>query len=138
MKCFVFLVMFCVCGVANAATMCVPDLSTCESCTGVKSIGQMFWSADCCGVPVSGVWMPVNGNNKRSVDIAELYLEHIIDGVGGSGYNFCVMLSPFIAPYAVNVKHYWVAGSDICSGFIPRCAVTYCDETVSEYSGGWL
>lgn len=123
-------------GAANAATMCVPDLSTCDSCSDFKTVGQMFWSANCCGVPVSGWWIGYNGN-IRSVDIETLSAGDLNASVGGSGYNLCVMMSPFVAPYAVNVVHSVLAASDDCSGFIPKCAVTYCDETVPQISGDW-
>lgn len=123
-------------GAANAATMCVPDLSTCDSCTDFERRGQFFWSANCCGVPVSGWWIGYN-ENVRSVDIETLSTNALKPEVGVNGYNLCVMMSPFIAPYAVNVVHSVLGGSYGCSGFIPKCAVTYCDETVPQISGGW-
>lgn len=120
---------------ANAATMCVPDLSTCDSCTDFETRGQLFWSANCCGVPVSGWWIGY-GENVRSVDIDTLYSDSLRSGTGVMGYNLCVMMTPFVAPYAVNVEYTWLSSSWVCDGFIPRCAVTYCDETLSQGNGG--
>ena len=123
------------CMPVHAATMCVPDLSTCESCTDFDTIGELFWSANCCGVPVSGIWL-AQGNNKRSIDINTLAQQNPNFGTGGMGYNTCIMLSPFIAPYAVNVECSVLAYSYICDKFIPRCAMTSCNETIKcDYSG---
>ena len=38
---------------AYAATMCVPDLSSCESCGALGSNGPI-WYADCCGTNIVG------------------------------------------------------------------------------------
>ena len=137
MKFLVVFLLLLVCGPTRAATMCVPDLSTCESCTDFEDFGMILWSANCCGVPVSGFWLGYS-SNERSVDIAKNDLIGAQLEYGGMGYNVCVMMSPIVAPYAVNVKHDWILNSSVCKSFIPRCAMTYCDETVPKSSSGGM
>lgn len=139
MKCFVFLVMLCVCGVANAATMCVPDLSTCESCTDGTYDGYS-WSANCCGVNVSGIGFWV-GNWVAS------YTQSVPQNIsieqrdeGGSGYVACLMTSPFVSDYFhVPILSYTM--SSIVGGwcsrlFNPKCAIVGCDLEI-EIDGNW-
>ena len=122
----------------------MPDLSACESCTDFQEVvGGLLWSANCCGVPVSGVWLPMLSERSgcpvetRSVSIEELGLDCVSTGVGAVGRNFCVMLSPIIAPYAVQVNYAMITNPVECSEFIPKCAFTYCSEEVLCSYGGF-
>lgn len=127
-------------GASHAATMCVPDLSTCESCTDFEVLdeGKIVWRANCCGVPVTGFWgvYHVSGALERSYSMKGLASLSFLDYVG---HNICVMLSPFVASYGVVVGRSGVADGNraySCDGFIPRCAFTYCDEVVENPGGG--
>ena len=144
MKCFVFLVMLCVCGVANAATMCVPDLSTCESCTAVATDG-ILWTADCCGVRVSGVQIRfhnIGNSNVSSIDVKSMSFQG--EAYYGHVYTFCMMTQPVFAPYInlVGCGDSDGVSGDCASDFIPKCALTYCSDKIEcknvEGSGGWL
>ncbi len=141
-KIFCLLCLLTCVGASHAATMCVPDLSTCESCTDFEVLdeGKIVWRANCCGVPVAGFWgvRHVSDALKRSSSMEELAGLNLMESVG---YNICVMLSPFVASYGVIVG--WSGGVDVsraysCDGFIPRCAFTYCDEVVARPGGGVL
>lgn len=127
--------LFCV-EVSQAATMCVPDLSTCESCTDFEELsgaGNVLGRANCCGVPVVLLWGAFYSSSDsmdRSFSMS-LY-EYVFHSAGAMSFDVCMMVAPFVAPYAVVVGHGLAAGVDACAGFIPRCAFTYCDEKVYE------
>lgn len=129
-------------GVSHAATMCVSDLSTCESCTDFEELagtGYVLGKANCCGVPVVLLWgaKPSYGySENRSFDLSRYY--DVFHTPGNTGFDVCMMVAPFVAPYAVVVEHGGIAsGVFACAGFIPRCAFTYCDEAVELGSGDW-
>lgn len=127
-------------GASHAATMCVPDLSTCESCTDYERLlgpYGVLLKANCCGVPVVLVWVGYSSNEteNRSFDLSRhIYL--IYKPGGGYGLNVCMMVSPFVAPYGVVFDGPLTVVE--CERFIPRCAFTYCDEVVEwdGYDGG--
>lgn len=124
--------LFCI-GVSQAATMCVPDLSTCESCTDFEVLsgaGNVLGKANCCGVPVVLLWGGRHSvyNENRSFDLSKY--SDVDHSVGAVGFNVCMIVSPFVAPYGVVVGFGVMNGAYGCEGGIPRCAFTYCDEEV--------
>lgn len=137
--CLLFL-LTCV-GASHAATMCVPDfgLSTCESCTGFRELRDSIWYASCCGVGVYGVYFPMHGDfsTKRSVLTNKNDGADVVDLAGGQNRNFCLMLTPVVAPYMVQVSYNFAYTSSECTKFIPRCAFTYCDEDVELEQNSW-
>lgn len=134
-KIFCLLCLLTCVGASHAATMCVPDLSTCESCTDFEVLSgtyDLFGKANCCGVPVVLLWGSHISSTamKRSLDVSSL--QRVSHATGAMGFNVCMMVSPFVAPYVVVMEHGLASGVDACAGFIPRCAFTYCDEKVYE------
>ena len=126
------------CTPSFAATMCVPDygLSTCDSCKNFKEIAYTSsWYASCCGVDVYGVYLPMKADFgiTRSVSANE-FDGSFFTPAGSMHRNFCLMLSPVIAPYMVQVSYDFDWSVSACNTFIPRCAMTYCDGVV-EPSG---
>lgn len=122
-------------GASHAATMCVPDLSTCESCTDLELLAgtdHVLGKANCCGVPVVLLWgwSHRSSTENRSFDLSNYSTVH--HSIGGNVFNVCMMVAPFVAPYAVVVGYGVASGVSGCAGFIPRCAFTYCDEKVYE------
>ena len=124
--CLLFVLM---CGGANAATMCVPDLSTCTSCTNFSYSG-MTWSANCCGVDVSGIALEDIKSNSVSIAFNEVSLP---DPYGYYTYRHtCFMLHPFVMPYG------YVVGCDsglymdasLCGAIVPKCMFEKCPEKV--------
>ena len=112
----VLLMFFCVS--VNAATMCVPDLSTCESCTSFVVEGSK-WSAVCCGVETRGYlfWgtrdMLGGGSWRLALRLPPK------DNVTSDSY-LLVMTYPVVAEYGVVV----CAGA--FSQMAPRCAFQEC------------
>ena len=106
------------CGAANAATMCVPDRGSCTSCTDATVIGELAWSASCCGVDVVGMAVPLPGEFLDDVCYTDkglhdftLYNEREI--VYASWYSCgCVVAVPkFIEKfYAVEMTYDWRTG----------------------------
>lgn len=96
-------------GASHAATMCVPDLSTCESCTDFEELvgtsSNVLGKANCCGVPVVLLWGYYQSASieKRSFGLSRY--EGVYHSVGAMGFDVCMMVSPFVAPYAVVVGH---------------------------------
>lgn len=129
MRFFVVLLGMFVCGVANAATMCVPDLSTCTSCTNFSYSG-MTWSANCCGVDVSGIALEDVGANSVSIAFNEVSLP------SPNGYYLfrqtCFVLHPFVMPYGYVVGCSAGAYMDasLCGAIVPKCMVEKCPEKV--------
>ena len=132
--CLLFL-LTCV-GASHAATMCVPDLSTCESCTDGTYSGYT-WSANCCGIPVSGVALPyriISGLSRTvSLDDAEAAAQNL----GTSDFAaLCVMLKPVVASngFVGNCLGYpatLLKAAEECAGFfIPKCVFTQCTSFV--------
>ncbi len=117
---------------ANAATMCVPDLSTCESCAAVSYSGTQ-WVANCCGVRVSGIgfWLG---------DFVRPYTQSVPQSISyeqredGQNYVCCLMTYPFVpdyyhVPILSNTRSSIVG--DWCSRlFNPRCAIVGCDLAI--------
>lgn len=134
----VFLVFLCLS--ANAATMCVPDLSTCESCEPVTSADGYNelhrWKANCCGIEVSGI----GGTGLFGSYLSALYVGDNDIDMGDAGDSlWCLMLKPFVAPY-INVPVWsWTGISyrayNCESLFIPKCAVTYCSGKADLVGG---
>ena len=134
------LLLFMVCVPVRAATMCVPDLSTCESCTPVTSADGYNnlhrWKANCCGIEVSGV----GGIGLFGSGLSALYVgDNDIDMGAVGGSLWCLMLKPFVAPY-INVPVWSWSGISYkaynCESlFIPKCAVTYCSGEADMVGG---
>jgi len=131
-KIFCLLCLLTCVGASHAATMCVPDLSTCESCTDGTYSGYT-WSANCCGIPVSGVALPyhiISGFSRTvSLDDAEVAAENL----GSSNLAaLCVMLKPVVASngFVGNCLRYpatLLKAAEECAGFfIPKCVFTQC------------
>lgn len=136
----VFLVFLCLS--ANAATMCVPDLSTCKSCELVTSAAWdndlHRWKKNCCGIEVSGI----GGNGRLGYYRSVPYVGGIdIDMDEGDTSLWCLMLEPFVAPYIY--VPLWSRGASIpyerynCAEyFSPECAVTYCSGGAARIGSG--
>lgn len=114
---------------ANAATMCAPDLSTCESCTDGTYDGG-YWTAECCGVQVSGVAFDAPSEqleDKQSQPLREFGLPGASDG----RYIACLMLSPIVAKYyhmPVISNRWRTSAGQICmENFKPVCALVECN-----------
>ena len=115
----------------RAATMCVPDLSTCESCTDGTYDGYS-WSANCCGIPVSGVALPYLQTGGSSLTISLDDTEAAARGIGSAMAALCVMLKPVVAsngflgrcivPPYTSLK----AAERCAEHFIPKCVFTQC------------
>lgn len=125
---FSFLLLF-ICVSAYAATMCVPDLSTCDSCSVNVGGGGVKWSATCCGVEIEGVMF---------------YGGYTFNGAGGASFPLVSMpLTPgstsdvfvFVITYPVVAEY----GLVVCSNnsqngyvnIVPKCAFQQC--SVSSY-----
>lgn len=138
-KIFCLLCLLTCVGVSHAATMCVPDLSTCESCTDGTYSG-FTWSANCCGIPVSGVALPLlapGSSPTLSLDDAEAAAQII----GGSSLSaLCIMLKPVVASNGFIGKCIGhsptpLKAAKLCAEFfIPKCVFTQC--TGSFFSCG--
>ena len=116
---------------ANAATMCAPDLSTCESCTDGTYDG-ITWTRNCCGTQVSGIAVGMEAKDGQYVKKSVVLTDEVF--VPGRWFCLCVMTSPIVAPYAV-------AGNTYCgintvsdcavkcaARFSPKCAFTECTD----------
>ncbi len=134
-KIFCLLCLLTCVGASHAATMCVPDLSTCESCTDfeelVYTVG-LVGKANCCGISVVLLWGKYGYATVMDRSLNVPSFGSVSHGLEGMGFDVCMMVSPFVAPYAVVVGHGFASGVSACAGFIPRCAFTYCDEKVYE------
>ena len=114
---FVSLLMF-FCVSVNAATMCVPDLSTCESCRSFVLEGSK-WSAVCCGVETRG-YLFFGTRDMLAGDSWRLALRQPPkNNITSDSYVF-VMTYPVVAEYGVVV----CAGA--LSQMAPRCAFQEC------------
>lgn len=129
-KIFCLLCLLTCVGASHAATMCVPDLSTCDSCTDLEVFSDTLGKANCCGVSVVLLWGRYGFSivMNRSSDV--YILGKVSHETGAMGFDVCMMVAPFVAPYAVVVGYGLASGVNACAGFIPRCAFTYCDERV--------
>ena len=129
------LLLFMVCVPVHAATMCVPDLSTCESCTPISS--GALWVADCCGTRVSGVQIKSDFQGSASAYSGEASREFVDPYflVNSDRFEtYCIMTAPVFATYINFVGcSNWVmsAAGDCATDFKPKCALTYCDEIVT-------
>ena len=117
-------------GASHAATMCVPDLSACESCTDATYKG-ITWTATCCGVEVSGIAVGMHAEYEQVVKRSVALTDDSF--IPGNWYCLCVMTSPVLAPYAVAANNYCAESSANtycayrCSwSFSPRCAFAEC------------
>ena len=95
-------------GVSDAATMCVPDLSTCNSCTDGTYNG-IEWKATCCGVEVSGVAVGIQFDQVEGAFVFNLASQ--IEGDARENACGCIVLRP-VASAGV-----YVSFSTNCSGF---------------------
>lgn len=117
------LLLFMVCVPVHAATMCVPDLSTCTSCSDFTYEG-IEWSANCCGVYVRGFYVEdVVDNTTPSHEVMMKDVQ-----LFGSGNNYraiCFMVSPFVAPYGVanDCIRYERHSKINCFNFVPSVAI---------------
>lgn len=112
MKRFLFVFALCVCSSANAATMCAPDLSTCESCTDGTYSG-VSWTATCCGVTVSGI-----GVNIGMYSLYHMFCKNFsygntrfTDG-GDQGACTCIMQEPVVAQFWPMIYYGTISGID--------------------------
>lgn len=119
-------------GASHAATMCVPDLSTCESCTDGTYSGYT-WSANCCGIPVSGVALPYMLAAAVSLTVSLDDAEAAAEMIGGSNVAaLCVMLKPVVASngFVGNCIGYpptsLKAAEECARYFIPKCVFSQC------------
>lgn len=119
-------------GASHAATMCVPDLSTCESCTDGTYSGYT-WSANCCGIPVSGVALPYRPIDALSRTISLDDAEAAAQIIGGSDLvTLCVMLKPVVASNGFVVRclgpfpTLLTAAEECARYFIPKCVFSQC------------
>lgn len=135
MRFFVVLFVMTICTGTHAATMCVPDLSTCTSCTNFSYSG-IQWTANCCGVDVSGITL-----DDVAADNISVSFDEIVPSMAG-GYLYrhvCFVLWPFVMPYG------YVAGCDtslystasLCGAIVPKCMVEKCSEEVVCDAGGY-
>ena len=153
----VLLLMF-LCVPARAATMCVPDLSTCDSCTEVSSDSTGKWVADCCGVRVSGIafYALYNLFVTESENNSMMFGGYDLSDFIGKKLSVCFMTEPVVAPYFHLISNYELNGSTCCvycssgtggcvyhdgfstnaakicsKAFKPVCAYGKCSETLS-------
>ena len=132
-KLFCFLGMFVAFCSANAATMCVPDLSACESCRDF-SYSDAFWTANCCGVFVKGMYFITQGiaPSVKSAPVERLFPTGTALGASAE-YDVCFMVYPFISEYATiaSCGGVYLFSADVsrCASFSPKCALTYCSES---------
>lgn len=146
-KIFCLLYLLTCVGASHAATMCVPDLSTCESCAPVSTSGSQY-VVNCCGVDVSGValfWYAPTSVVPSSVSVDSVNVTY-------RDYLFvaCYMVSPFAAPYmhivSLNLASCVISAyknvdiADLCmNSFKIKCALTECVDSVgcsSQSLGG--
>lgn len=125
--------------------MCVPDLSTCESCTNPEyNSVTSSWSVNCCDTKISGYVFTIFVNESPT------YKSHSIGSSVSSGHVVyaCMMTQPFVAPY----MYVDSLGPDKCTSSAmtgqnlaklcannvqPKCFVTNCREyTTPCLSGG--
>ena len=129
MRFFVVLFVMTICTGTHAATMCVPDLSTCTSCTNFSYSG-IQWTANCCGVDVSGIALDDVAADNISVSFDEIRF--------GSPYGYhvfrhvCFVLWPFVMPYGyVTVcDASYNLDASLCGAIVPKCMVEKCSEEV--------
>ncbi|MDW2958823.1 MAG: hypothetical protein R8M37_03385 [Alphaproteobacteria bacterium] len=139
------------CGTANAATMCVPDLSTCESCSEVSYDHTGKWEADCCGVRVSGVafYTSYRSGMTNSLDVSLALAPD--PSADKKVVSVCLMTRPVVAHYFYLVKNrscciYFSPGMDFpvyndgsatvasqncASAFKPVCALSRCSDILN-------
>ncbi len=133
MRFLIVLVGMFVCLGARAATMCMPDLSNCTSCTNFSYSGTV-WSANCCGVDVSGIMI----SNHIDYNLGDLqYVSQSFDELGTFGSfgifrHTCFILWPFVLPYGYVVKcdSAYVDSIVSCGAIIPKCMVEKCSDKV--------
>lgn len=141
MRMWVCCVCVLVCATANAATMCVPDLSTCESCVPITR--GVLWVADCCGTRVSGVEISSGyfGGRAWSGKASRNLTTDFYDLVNGDVFEtYCIMTAPVFAKYItfVGCSSATPALAGNCAeNFKPKCALTECDEIITCNNGSW-
>ena len=132
-------------GVSDAATMCVPDLSTCNSCVSVTFSGTQ-WVADCCGVSVSGIGFFIADNYYSYTQSVPQTINIAVSNPAnylGYAYVACLMTSP-VVPKFYHVPFLVQYGSEafddvgeVCSyNFNPKCAISGCDLSPHTLSSG--
>ncbi len=131
---------------ANAATMCVPDLSTCDSCTGGAYSG-LTWSATCCGVDVAGVVLPTMVSGVLTGSLFRLeessWLSTLCATSGNTTGVVCVMTKPFFVqngyvPVCVRGADFINEAAQKCAQYFrPKCVFSDCGvPPYCESSGG--
>lgn len=134
MRLFIVLFVMFLCAGAHAATMCVPDLSNCTSCTNFSYSG-IKWSANCCGVRVSGIALDDVAANNVSVPFEEVEVPIVY------GYyvfrHVCFVLSPFVMSYGyvVGCDTMQYTDASLCGAIVPKCMVEKCSEKAVCNSG---
>ena len=130
MKKFILLSVL-LCGGANAATMCVPDLSACDSCGAVSNNLHTFY-VNCCGVDVMGL-----GIQNFNTTACGTSLNDPLFTVRTTGYCVCIMTWPIMATFA----HVVPKGNESCgyicaNNFNPYYAFNE-DEQWQDYCNGF-
>ena len=132
--------------------MCVPDLSTCESCSEVSYDNTGKWEADCCGVRVSGVafYTSYRSGMTNSLDVSLALAPD--PSADKKAVSVCLMTRPVVAPYFYLVTNgsscciyvdssmdytmyhdgYGTVASQNCaSAFKPVCALSMCSDILN-------
>ncbi len=116
MRVIIFFMCLMFVGASWAATMCVPDLSACESCTGVVLEGSK-WFATCCGVETNGYLFAAGGVEKGSS--VHLVSTQPFSSVAEETYMF-VMTYPVVAEYGI-------IDCGLHGNIVPKCAFQECE-----------
>ena len=126
MKKVLFFLALCIGSSANAATMCTPDLSTCESCTDGTYSG-VSWTATCCGVTVSGIGVNI-GSNAGLLSCAHFsYPTTNFSEAYNHGACTCIMQKPVVATYWPIIYYGTISGVNIGLSY-DSCAQACADE----------
>ena len=146
-KIFILLLFVLSCAPSFAATMCVPDFSTCSTCTPVSYSG-LTWTADCCGVRVSGIAFMIPDDSPLVSKVQDF--STLLDELPSSNYSYyyygCQMTAPIAAPYvyinSFGMHHctYSEFGGkklgEICmNNFQISCAFGACQGELSQQCG---
>ena len=149
-KVFCFLGMFVVFCSANAATMCVPDLSQMTTFCDYVSHTENTWTANCNGIEISGIAINSyqEGTNDwiSSLDYKAVNADSLSGyGGGGVGYYRCIVMHPFVMPFGQSIyfgyawcvsqfnKCFDSAAEACATFFIPSCAFSECHYKLADF-----
>lgn len=148
-KLFCFLGMFVAFCSANAATMCVPDLSQMTTFCDYVSHTENTWTANCNGIEVSGIaiysYQADTYNWISSLD----YKAVNADSLSGCGTGLvryrCIVMQPFVMPFGQSIyfgqtpclsqfnKCFYSAAEACATFFIPSCAFSECHYELADF-----